>query len=367
MTEEAAPVRCAPALRSIALIVLLLATTCAGKAFADAPPVSIGVSLPLTGPASTYGEDLRNAYVFANQMMAEDRFQLIFEDDRCDPKTGVTVAQKFGALNKVKIVIGVPCDGVFAAAAPIYEQYGITVISTSARSVPGQRLFHTNLDVATWPGYLLEYLKTRHSRVGVLTEQTEFAMGFSSGFSSRATENNIQVTNELFVSGTDDFRPLLLRLQSSKPTGLLFLTQTESSLLRIVQQAHQLGITLPEFNVFFAGSPTFIAAAGAAAEGMTFLSFPSLEDSLLPDSREIYARYRKQYGVPGSGEAMFVQGFEGFRAAQLAMSQGEDPSLILKTARFAGVEGDWQFDSHGFWAGPKMVIRQLRGGRVVSP
>ena len=82
-------------------------------------PIKIGVSLPLTGPASTYGVELKKVITFANKKLANNKYELIFEDDKCSPKEAVTVAHKFIDLDKLKYVTGFACSGATVAAAPM--------------------------------------------------------------------------------------------------------------------------------------------------------------------------------------------------------------------------------------------------------
>lgn len=323
----------------------------------------IGISLPLTGPASTYGIDFQNGFLFANRVLANDRYQLIFEDDHCDPKAGVSVAHKFATVDKIRFVLGVSCDGVFSAAAPVYQQQRVVVVSTSASYVPGDHLFHANLENKSWPKFLLEYLQGRVTRMGVLTEQTTFAQTFGDAFINLSRDYSVETVGESFLSDAEDLTPILLKLRNKNVSSLLLVTQTETSLIRIVQQLQKIGLDLPLYNIFFAGSPTFLSAFGDRVNGLIYLDFPSLSDSLLPASREVYAKYVSIYGAPQSGEVLFIQAFESFRAMDLAIQSGREPAAFLRGASFQGLESSWHFDKRGFRVGPKLVVKRVENGK----
>ena len=89
----------------------------------------IGVSLALSGDASTWGQDMKNTILLAKDEFLKEGFELIFEDDKCEPKTAVAIANKFITIDKVDAVIGYTCSGPLLAAAPLYEKAKIPVPS----------------------------------------------------------------------------------------------------------------------------------------------------------------------------------------------------------------------------------------------
>lgn len=349
--------------RILALLALLAVARFAGGQARE--PVRIGVSIPLSGDAATYGIDYRNTFLFANEVLANNAYRLVFEDDRCQGRDGVTVAHKFAGLG-IRYVLGVNCDGVFSSAGPIYEKNKMTVISESASFVPGRYLFHTSLVNSAWPRFLLDFLRSRHKRLGVISEETGFAQDFGRAFVDLAPRYGLGAVNESFQSSLTDFVPIFVALKQKGIDGLLILTQTEASLLKALRQVRQLKVELPLYNVFFAGSSSFLSQAGADAEGLVFLDFPSLSNSLTASGREVFQNYLKRYGAPHSGEGLFVCAFEAFRALHLAIQAGGDPSPYLHSAGFEGLEGPWRFDQDGFWVGPKLVIKAIKQGKVVT-
>lgn len=64
-------------------LILLLSLCAVTAAIAEERP-RIGISIPLTGETSTYGNDMRKTFVFANEKLTHNRYELIFEDDLCD-------------------------------------------------------------------------------------------------------------------------------------------------------------------------------------------------------------------------------------------------------------------------------------------
>src|SRR5262245_34710754 len=107
---------------------MLFAAGTAAQAYAGGPePITIGVSLPLTGDSAAEGRDIRSLLEFANESTGNGRFALRFEDDRCDNQTAATIAHTFADAH-IRFVTGFACSGSLLAAAPIYEQHHIVTI-----------------------------------------------------------------------------------------------------------------------------------------------------------------------------------------------------------------------------------------------
>ena len=74
------------------LVVAAAAALAAPFAHAD---LTIGVSLPLTGPASGLGIPVKNGFALWPQTIAGEKVNLIVLDDATDPTAGVKNARRF--------------------------------------------------------------------------------------------------------------------------------------------------------------------------------------------------------------------------------------------------------------------------------
>src|SRR6188474_1359943 len=99
-------------------LVGLAAFAVAGQAGAQEQVVKIGHSGPLSGPNAFAGKDNENGVRLAIEELNAKKitaggktlkFELVSEDDQCDAKTGVSVAQKF-VDDGVKFVMGPYCS-----------------------------------------------------------------------------------------------------------------------------------------------------------------------------------------------------------------------------------------------------------------
>jgi branched-chain amino acid transport system substrate-binding protein len=86
----------------------------AGTAQAD---VNVGISLPLTGPASGLGIPMKNYFALWPQTVAGEKINLIILDDASDPTNGAKNAKRFVTEDKVDIIMG-------SAATPVADRDG---------------------------------------------------------------------------------------------------------------------------------------------------------------------------------------------------------------------------------------------------
>ena len=80
-----------------------LALALTGLAHAD---ITVGVVLPLTGPASGLGIPIKNAIAIWPKTLAGENLKVITLDDASDPTAGVKATQRLVTEDKVDVLIG---------------------------------------------------------------------------------------------------------------------------------------------------------------------------------------------------------------------------------------------------------------------
>ena len=93
----------------------------AAPAWAD---ITVGVSLPLTGPASGLGIPMQNQFKLWPQTIAGEKVKLIILDDATDPTKGVQNARRFVTEDKVDIIIGSAATPVAIPMADVAAESG---------------------------------------------------------------------------------------------------------------------------------------------------------------------------------------------------------------------------------------------------
>ena len=330
----------------------------------------IGVPIPLTGEVATWGADIKNTLLFANQKLGSGRYELIFEDDQCNSRAAVTAAQKLIKVDKVKAAIGFACSNSLLAPAKEYEDGRVVAITTSAGSskISGLspsifRVFPSNTSGAQ---VLFQYLQNRFRHVGLLAEQTDWLTDYSDIFAALANRSLVKLTVDSYPPDTNDFRPLLLRLKARGIEALVLNTQSERALLDVLRQLDQLGWAVPRFGNITPGSSAFLQKAGSLSEGIIFNDVPSLDESLTASARMLHAEFVRRYGNEQGAPLLFATTYAAFEMLNQAVLSGRPVQEALRAGSFNTVMGQLSFNAGGDAMPLEQVLKVVRDGKAVA-
>src|SRR6266568_1649198 len=105
----------------IPMIVMLVVIGGCSKRGAEDAGIKLGVLLPLTGEAASFGQDCQKGIQLALEEANLEKGKPItafFEDSKADPKTAVAAFNKLVGVNKVTAVIGDMFSSTTLAVAP---------------------------------------------------------------------------------------------------------------------------------------------------------------------------------------------------------------------------------------------------------
>ena len=329
--------------------------------------IKIGVSVPLTGPNATFGTDIRNVVLFANQKLTNGTYEIVVENDNCDGKGAVTVAHKLTSIDKVSAVF-VACDTVGLASAPVYKAKNVLVfaplVTTPRFSGLGPNFFRLSPNDADNAKILVEHIAAKHHKLGVLTEEaSEYCEDLAKEISLQAGKRGLAVVTERMAAGTDDFKTILLKLRNQGIDALLVNPNSEAPFVTVLRQMEQLRIRLPVYGAYAPGSSTFQREAGDLANGITFTDFPTLAEIQKGES-PLLAEFVKQFGPLNAWDYTFGTTFESFRVLHAALQQEGDRADFIHRNRFPGLLGDVAFNASGDAIGIRHHLRTIRNGKV---
>jgi branched-chain amino acid transport system substrate-binding protein len=221
----------------------------------EGSPITLGVLLPLTGDAASYGESENRAVQVAVEEInaaggiAGREVQLILEDGKCDPQAGGTAAQKLVNVDKVKVIIGGACSGETLAAAEVAEPAKVILISPSASSPKvteaGDFVFRTYPSDALAGRIAAKYAveKLGAKTAAVVTELTDYSQGLREVFKSTFTELKGEiVTDETYTTGDTDFRTQVTKIKAAGPDVIYVVPQTLTPGVAILKQLREAGV-----------------------------------------------------------------------------------------------------------------------------
>ncbi len=108
-----------------------------GANVASAADITFGVIGPMTGPLATIGDQFKQgAQAAADAINAKGgvegrQIKLQIEDDQCDPKQAVSVANRVVA-NGVTFIDGHACSGSSIPASAVYAESGALMMSPAS-------------------------------------------------------------------------------------------------------------------------------------------------------------------------------------------------------------------------------------------
>lgn len=356
--------------RSIASVVCFV-WLCAAPARSE-DKVTIGVSVPLTGTAAAYGTDIRNALVFANQRIANSKYELRIEDDRCSDKEAVAIAHKFIDVDKIRYVLGFGCSGTVLAAAPVYENAKVVVIAsgTGAPAITnaGDYIFRTKPSLNLAADLLAREFAAKFKKVGAISEETAFCQGLTNAIVQSASKLGIEVVNENYLPETEDFRATILRLKAKGAEALFLNPQGEPGLINLFKQLKASAWDVPVYGIFTPGSPAFLRSVGNDADGIVYADLQFSREMFNERGRKLDEEFRKEFGEPMSAEHYSALTFLSFSALTEALESGKDVKQYLYDTRFENFVDGYSFDKNGDVVSDKLtyVLKTIRGG-VVAP
>ena len=101
--------------------------------------LTIGVSIPLTGPASGLGIPMKNQIALWPEKIAGEKLKVIVLDDATDPTNGVKNARRFVTDDKVDLIVGSAATPVGIAMADVaLESQTVQLAATPIGLPPGK-------------------------------------------------------------------------------------------------------------------------------------------------------------------------------------------------------------------------------------
>lgn len=238
-----------------AVVATLVMFALAPEANANKAPIYIGVAAPLTGTTAAYGKQASDAARIAvkeiNAAGGIDgrTIELIFMDDRSDPKEAALVAQRLCDDSRIVAVVGHMASSTTLAAMPIYNKARMPVITPTASNHKVTEMGWDNVirivlrDVVQSPqaaALLTNNLKCR--RIAILFANNDLGRGTLQTAKPIITKTGARiVAEETWTPGLDkDFSVQLAKVQRAGADGVLLATDYNEGAM-ILSQAHRMG------------------------------------------------------------------------------------------------------------------------------
>jgi branched-chain amino acid transport system substrate-binding protein len=295
------------------LLLKTLIATAATALLAAAPAwadITVGVSLPLTGPASGLGIPMQNQFKLWPQTIAGEKVKLIILDDATDPTKGVQNARRFVTEDKVDVIIGSAATPVAIPMADVAAESGTVQLAASPAGLPpGKdawtfRLPQSNSVMA----FAMINLMRKHNvkTVGFLGYTDAYGEQWLKEFTPLAEKAGIKVVAaERFARSDTSVTAQALKLTAANPDAMLIVASGSGAAMpqkAIVERGFKGKI----YQTHAAATRDLMRIGGKDVEGTYVVSGPAVVGELLPDSHpskplaiDFVTKYEKAYG-PGS-------------------------------------------------------------------
>lgn len=357
------------------LIIALIPLSACSKA-----PV-LGILLPISGDAATYGKSMSDAIHLAlEQAKANDslppNFQAVWADSGSEPTQAIDEFKQLVDRSGAKIVIGGCKSDVASALIPTIKAERTICISPSA-SAPSLinktkllfRMFPSDDLEGTRAGDFL-YKEQGRRKVLIFSSGNEHARGVEPEFRHEFEQNlGGKIVARILLTDPDWQRQATDALTSSQPDAVYIIAYAQPTVdvLKFLQQKHFNG-TRCVTSAFY--NRSVLDANRALVDGVYF-PLPSFDaDSKVKIVKDFVSAYRERYGVVP--DIFAAHAYDAARVAVYVLKKAKylQADELRKTIQFdltdfQGVTGAIRFDDYGgVRHNPIMYI--VKDGKVLN-
>jgi branched-chain amino acid transport system substrate-binding protein len=369
-------------LKPLATALLALLSSLAAQA-----DITIGISLPLTGPASGLGIPMKNQFALFPATIGGEKVTLIILDDATDPTKGASNAKRFVTEDKVDLIGGSAATPVAIAMADVAAESGtVQLMFSPAQLPPGKdtwsfRLPQSNA-VMAYP--MVEHMKKQGVKtVGFLGYTDAYGEGWLKDFSATADKAGIKVIGaERFARADTSVTAQALKLTSANPDAMLIVASGSGAAMphkAIVERGFKGRI----YQTHAAASRDLVRVGGKDVEGAFVVSGPAVVAEQLPDSHpskrvaaDFVQKYEKAYG-PGSRNQFAGHAYDTLivleKVIPVALQKAKPGTKEFRSALRDAIEGmgrtvfshgvmNWTKDDHwGFTNETGVILKVVNG------
>jgi len=270
--------------------------------------ITIGVSLPLTGPASGLGIPCNNGLALWPKSIAGEPLRVIVLDDASDPTIGVKNARRFVSEDKVDLIVGSAATPVALAMSDVAAQAKTVQLAASPIvTAPGKdewsfRLAQSNAVMAI--PIVAHMKKLGVKTVGFLGYSDTYGESWLNDFTKEAKAAGISVIGaERFARTDTSVTAQALKLTSANPDAILIAASGSGAAMphkAVVDRGYRGKI----YQTHSAASRDLMRVGGKDVEGAYVVSGPATVADQLPDAHpskkfgvDYIARYEKIHGA----------------------------------------------------------------------
>ncbi|MCO5063079.1 MAG: ABC transporter substrate-binding protein [Rhizobiaceae bacterium] len=346
-----------------------------------AEDISIAVATPVTGPLANIGDQYkRGAEAAAAEINAKGgvlggrQIKIVMEDDACDPKQAVSVANRVIAEG-IKFVDGHTCSGATIPASAVYAEGGVLMMTASASSP----VLTDEAAKNGWPTIMRLYTrddaqglfigpwiaeKYKDKPVAILHDKSAYGQGIAEKVKESINANGMQeVLFEGINAGEKDYSAVVTKLKELNP-ALVYFGGYHPEAGLMLRQAADAGFKLTLMMPDSIASPEFWQISGPAGEGTMFV-FPA-DPQARPEAKAAVEKFKNE-GYSPEGFTLFSYAVIQAIAQGIERAGSDDPMAVAEALKngqpVETVVGSVVFDEKGDMKDPKYDINLWSNGK----
>jgi len=373
---------------------LLTAAVALGLSSAALADITIGISLPLTGPASGLGIPMANYIKLWPQSIAGEKLVVTVLDDATDPTKGATNARKFVTEDKVDIVMGSAATPVAIAMADIVAESGTVQLMFSPAALPAGKdywAFRLPQGNAVMAHAVIEHMKKQGIKsVGFLGYTDAYGETWLNDFraeTARLGGPPITVV-ERFARPDTSVTGQALKLVTANPDAILVVASGSGAAMPhkgLIERGYKGKI----YQTHAAATRDLMRIGGKDVEGGYVVSGPALVPEQLPDThpskklaQDFVNKYEKAYG-PGSRNQFAGHAYDAIivleKVIPVAKAKGKPGTPEFRAALRDAIENmgrtvlchgviTYSKDNHwGFTTETPVMLKVVNGDWKIEP
>jgi len=344
-----------------------------GSAFAQ---IKIATAGPMTGDYATFGAQMKaGAEMAVKDLNAAggvngQQLELAVEDDRCDPKEAVAVANRVASSGAV-FMAGHFCSGSSIPASAVYSEEGVVQISPASTNPkftderPGPGIYRVCGRDDQQGQVAGDYLATqfKDKKVAVLNDKSAYGKGLAD-----ATQAAMEAAGkkadmvESYTAGEQDYTSLVTKMKN-EGIGVVYVGgyHTEAGLIK--RQMVEAGMDAVLMSGDALVTDEYWQITGDAGEGTLMTFSPDPRES--PGAKDLVERFRAA-GIEPEGYVLYTYAAVEAWAQAVTTAKSTEHDAVVKAlddGTFKTVLGTLEFDDKGDVSLPGYVFYDWHAGK----
>jgi branched-chain amino acid transport system substrate-binding protein len=347
-----------------------------GAAWAE---ITIATGGPMTGDYATFGAQMqagaRQAVEDINAAggVMGEQLTLMVEDDRCDPKEAVAVANRVASAGAV-LMAGHFCSGSSIPASQVYSEEGVVQISPASTNPayteerPGPGIYRVCGRDDQQGAVAGQYIKDNFAdaKIAILHDKSAYGKGLADetmkAMEAAGKEADLY---EAYTAGEQDYTALVTKLQQ-EGVGVVYVGgyHTEAGLIKRQMQQAGLDAILISGDALVTDEYWEITGEAGAGTLMTFSPDPRQS----PEAAAVVEKFRAAGTEPEGYTLYTYAAIQAWAQAVETAGSTEHDAVVkaLDDGTFETVLGTLEFDEKGDVSLPGYVFYEWENGEYAQ-